>query len=72
MKKFDEIQLQIIRVDIILEKLSRIKLKLLIGASSSKIFHLKEFADKLKKKDVECKVVFDSDYADGFLSLIHI
>ena len=43
-------------------------MKLLIGASSSKIFHLKEFADNLKKKNVECKVVFDSDYADGFPS----
>ncbi|MDC0241291.1 glycosyltransferase family 4 protein [Candidatus Nitrosopelagicus sp.] len=41
-------------------------MKLLIGASSSKIFHLKEFAENLKKKNIECKVVFDSDYADGF------
>jgi len=41
-------------------------LKLLIGASSSKLFHLREFADNLKKRGIECKVVFDSDYADGF------
>ena len=41
-------------------------MKLLIGASSSKIFHLKEFAENLEKKNIECKVVFDSDYADGF------
>ena len=41
-------------------------MKILIGGSSSKLFHLKEFAENLKKKDIECKVVFDSDYADGF------
>ena len=43
-------------------------MKLLIGASSSKIFHLNEFADKLEKNNVKCKVVFDSEYADGFPS----
>ena len=43
-------------------------MKLLIGASSSKIFHLKEFAQNLEKNNVECKVVFDSDLADGFPS----
>jgi glycosyltransferase involved in cell wall biosynthesis len=41
-------------------------LKLLIGASSSKIFHLQEFAKKLNEKEIEVKVVFDADYADGF------
>jgi len=41
-------------------------LKLLIGASSSKIFHLKEFAKKLEEYNIETKVVFDVDYADGF------
>ena len=41
-------------------------MKLLIGASSSKIFHLKEFAKKLEKYNVITKVVFDADYADGF------
>jgi len=43
-------------------------MKLLIGASSSKIFHLKEFSNYLKKIDIECKLVFDADYADGFPS----
>ena len=43
-------------------------MKLLIGASSSKIFHLQEFSNYLKKIDVECKLVFDADYADGFPS----
>jgi len=43
-------------------------MKLLIGASSSKIFHLKEFAQNLEKNNIECKVVPDSDYADGFPS----
>tara|TARA_Y100000996_G_scaffold313305_1_gene249519 strand:+ start:289 stop:642 length:354 start_codon:yes stop_codon:yes gene_type:complete len=41
-------------------------LRLLIGASSSKIFHLKEFAKKLERYGVEVKVVLDVDYADGF------
>ena len=43
-------------------------MKLLIGASSSKIFHLKEFTQNLEKNNIECKVVVDSDYADGFPS----
>ena len=43
-------------------------MKLLIGASSSKIFYLKEFAQNLEKNNIECKVVLDSDYADGFPS----
>ena len=43
-------------------------LKLLIGGSSSKIFHLKEFSNSLEKIDIECKLVFDADYADGFPS----
>ena len=42
------------------------KLKLLIGASSSKIFHLREFAKKLEEYGVEVKIVLDIDYADGF------
>ena len=44
------------------------KMKLLIGGSSSKMFHLQEFSNYLKKIDVECKLVFDADYADGFPS----
>ena len=43
-------------------------MKILIGASSSKIFHLNEFSQNLEKNNTECKVVFDSDYADGFPS----
>ena len=43
-------------------------MKLLIGASSSKIFHLKEFAKNLERENITCNVVFDSDFADGFPS----
>jgi len=43
-------------------------MKLLIGASSSKMFHLNEFSQNLQKNNVETKVVFDADYADGFPS----
>ena len=43
-------------------------MKLLIGASSSKIFHLKEFADALEKLDVQVKLVKDTDYSKGFPS----
>ena len=41
-------------------------MKLLIGGSSSKIFHLNEFAKELVKLGIETKVVFDVDYSDGF------
>lgn len=43
-------------------------MKLLIGGSSSKFFHLKEFADALTKLGVETKLVIDSDVYDGFPS----
>jgi len=43
-------------------------LRLLIGGSSSKLFHLQEFSHALENFGVECKVVFDADYADGFPS----
>ena len=43
-------------------------MKLLIGASSSKIFHLNEFAEVLTNLGVETKVVFDVEYYDGFPS----
>ena len=43
-------------------------MKLLIGGSSSKYFHLKEFADELTKNDVECKLVRDNEIYDGFPS----
>jgi len=43
-------------------------LKLLIGGSSSKFFHLKEFCLELENLGTECKLVFDADYADGYPS----
>ena len=43
-------------------------MRLLIGGSSSKLFHLKEFAKNLEEKGITCKVILDSDYADGFPS----
>ncbi len=43
-------------------------LRLLIGGSSSFIFHLKEFSDMLNNLGVESKLVFDADYYDGFPS----
>jgi glycosyltransferase involved in cell wall biosynthesis len=42
--------------------------RLLIGASSSKIFHLNEFAKELINLGIETKVVFDTDFSDGFPS----
>ena len=44
------------------------EMKILIGASSSKIFHLNEFAEELNNVGVETKVVFDADFSDGFPS----
>ena len=43
-------------------------MKILIGASSSKNFHLKEFASVLNNLGVITKVVLDVDYADGYPS----
>ena len=43
-------------------------MKLLIGGSSSKIFHLQEFVKALEKLNIECKLIIDADYADGFPS----
>lgn len=43
-------------------------MRLLIGGSSSKLFHLKEFADALRELGVETKVVFDQDFSDGYPS----
>ena len=43
-------------------------MKLLIGASSSKIFHLNEFAKELNNHGIITKVVFDTDFSDGFPS----
>jgi glycosyltransferase involved in cell wall biosynthesis len=43
-------------------------LRLLIGGSPSKIFHLNDFAESLSKLDVDTKVVIDNEYCDGFPS----
>jgi glycosyltransferase involved in cell wall biosynthesis len=43
-------------------------LRLLIGGSPSKLFHLREFSNELIKFGVESKVVLDTDYCDGFPS----
>jgi hypothetical protein len=42
--------------------------KLLIGGSPSKIFHLEEFAKNLEKNGIECKVVIDTSIYSGFPS----
>ena len=44
------------------------KLRLLIGGSPSKIFHLNDFAESLSKLDAVTKVVIDNEYCDGFPS----
>ena len=43
-------------------------MKLLIGASPSKIFHMKEFAEKLEKFNIEIKLVLDENIINGFPS----
>ena len=43
-------------------------MRVLIGGSSSKIFHLKEFANSLEKIGITAKVVLDIDYSDGYPS----
>lgn len=43
-------------------------LRLLIGGSPSKIFHLNEFSEKLTDLGMESKVVLDTDYCDSFPS----
>ncbi len=43
-------------------------MKLLIGGSPSKIFHLKEFQKALTNLGVECKLVIDSEICNGFPS----
>ncbi|RZD48485.1 MAG: glycosyl transferase family 1 [Thaumarchaeota archaeon] len=43
-------------------------MKLLIGGSPSKIFHLKEFEKALTNLGVECKLVIDSEICNGFPS----
>ena len=41
-------------------------MRLLIGGSPSKFFHLKEFVKSLEKYGVECMLVNDSEFSDGF------
>jgi glycosyltransferase involved in cell wall biosynthesis len=43
-------------------------MKILIGASNSKIFHLKEFEDTLQKFNIETKLVSDINVVDAFPS----
>lgn len=43
-------------------------MRLLIGGSSSKFFHLTEFTKSLNNLGVETKLVFDKDIVDGFPS----
>jgi len=43
-------------------------LKLLVGGSKSKLFHLHEFARAISKYGIECKVVHDRDIYTGFPS----
>ena len=43
-------------------------MRLLIGGSPSKIFHLEEFQKGLTKLNVECKLVIDTDICNGFPS----
>ena len=43
-------------------------MKILIGGSSSKIFHLNEFKNSLEKFNVKTKVVNDTEIVDGFPS----
>ncbi|MEC4847585.1 MAG: glycosyltransferase family 4 protein [Nitrosarchaeum sp.] len=43
-------------------------MRLLIGGSTSKIFHLKEFASALIDLGVDCKLVVDTDICNGFPS----
>ena len=43
-------------------------MKLLIGGSPSKLFHLNEFKNALTELGIECKLVTDTDICDGFPS----
>ena len=43
-------------------------MKILIGGSPSKIFHLREFEKALTNLGVQCKLVIDSDVCNGFPS----
>jgi glycosyltransferase involved in cell wall biosynthesis len=41
-------------------------MKILIGGSPSKFFHLQEFTDALIKNGIDCKLVQDIEFSDGF------
>ena len=43
-------------------------MRILIGDSSSKIFHLQEFKKTLENVSVNCKLVNDIDYSDAALA----
>ena len=43
-------------------------MKLLVGGSKSKFFHLSEFCKSLTELGVECKLVHDVEFYDGFPS----
>jgi glycosyltransferase involved in cell wall biosynthesis len=43
-------------------------MKLLLAASPSKFFHMKEFVDELENLNIECRLVLDTDFSDGFPS----
>ena len=43
-------------------------MKILIGGSPSKIFHLEKFQKALTKLNIECKLVIDTDICNGFPS----
>ena len=49
-----------------------IKMRLLIGGSPSKMFHLKEFENALIKLGIECKLVKGLNYNVWLLSKIFI
>ena len=43
-------------------------MRILFGVSSSKIFHVQELVNALEKLQIQCKLVFDQDYANGYPS----
>ena len=43
-------------------------MRLLVGGSPSKMFHLKEFVSALTDLGVDCKLVIDTDICRGFPS----
>ena len=43
-------------------------MRLLLGASPSKFFHMKEFVAELEKINIESKLVLDTDVSDRFPS----